>query len=296
MSESGSQRRAGFPTGGQRRTGIPMRARLGPLWFVVLAFGVSTRVGASVLTLSGSSTLTITPFFPANAPPLAFSMNTSAVPVQVSSGGGGFTEPAGLFTGSAAVPTALFTAVPAIVGFTLVNLSNGPMALAPGAGGGGHGAGILRAGGGFGGPGPLAGTAVVNLFGLIPVQIPLSVIGATGGEHSRTTQQPAGFTFSMQGTGWTTGAVTVISSTYAGSLVFTNPVTFAGFDNRTAAHRGTLQLISPFRVIAFGVQNGAHPGLAVQTLVFTTPEPGTLLLLGSGFAGLALYARRRRRS
>jgi hypothetical protein len=73
----------------------------------------------------------------------------------------------------------------------------------------------------------------------------------------------------------------------------TNTVINVGYDNRDAAHNGVIQLISPFKVITNAAGN--LPGLATQTLTFATPEPGTLLLLGSGALGLALYGRRKMR-
>jgi N-acetylglucosamine kinase-like BadF-type ATPase len=38
---------------------------------------------------------------------------------------------------------------------------------------------------------------------------------------------------------------------------------------------------------------GTLPGFAIQALTFATPEAGTLVLLGTGAIGLALYGRRR---
>ena len=73
----------------------------------------------------------------------------------------------------------------------------------------------------------------------------------------------------------------------------TNSVTFVGYDNRTPGHAGVLLLISPFKVITNAAGN--LPGLATQTLTFLVPEPGTLLLLGSGVVGLALHGLRRMR-
>jgi hypothetical protein len=63
-----------------------------------------------------------------------------------------------------------------------------------------------------------------------------------------------------------------------------------GFDNRTAGGVGTLQLVSPTSV---GL--GALGSLAsISTLTFSTPEPGTLVLLGLGLAVLGAGARRNR--
>ncbi len=260
-------------------------------WFLAAALAAlpASQASASVLTLTGGS-LTISVSGPLGSPfPVAFPLNSPGIPIAVSSGVGGFTEPAGIFTGTMALPTGLFTGVPVVSGFTIANVSNGAKAVGvPGAAGPRLGD-ILRAGGGLGGPGPLAGTILVNVLGLFNLSIPLSVIGNTGATLSVFS---GGISIIAQGTGWTTGPVTL-----TGLVLGTSPpLTFAGFDNRTAGHAGTLQLISPFKVITIGTGAGNLGGLAVQTLTFgAVPEPGTLLLLGAGIVGLAFHGLRRMR-
>jgi len=121
------------------------------------SLGFSVGAHAAIVTLTGSTLgIKLGPI-----PTIDFA-ESGPVPVAVSSGGGSFTEPAGLFTGSVALPTALFTGVALIDGFTLAGVANGTKFVAQSAVGGGHGTGptggLLRAGGGLGGPGPLAGT------------------------------------------------------------------------------------------------------------------------------------------
>jgi hypothetical protein len=250
---------------------------------VATLLGAATRAGASLLTLTGGSLgIAI-----GSLPPAGFPLNVSAVPVSITSAGG-FTEPASLFTGDLNLPTSLFTGVALISDLTLGNVANATKVVAPGAAGGGHASGVLRAGGGLGGPGPLAGTAFLNVLALVNMAIPLSPIGNTGDSY----QLLAGtLVITLVGTGWTTAPVTLTGLTTDG----VNTVTVAGYDNRTAAHDGVVRLVSPFKLITNAAGN--LPGFAVQTLTFAggVPEPGTLALLGAAAAALASWGWRRRR-
>jgi hypothetical protein len=248
---------------------------------VAAALGVAQGSGASLVTLVGGSLgISI-----GSLPPAGFALNVSAVPLSVSSGGGSFTEPASLFTGTLDLPTSLFTGVPLINDLTLANVANSTKFVAQGAVGGGHAGGVLRAGGGLGGPGPLGGTVFLNVLALVNMAILLSPVGNTG---DSTVLSAGSLLITLVGTGWTTAAVTLTGVTTAG----VNTVTFAGYDNRTPGHVGVVQLVSPFKVITNAAGN--LPGFALQTLTFV-PEPGTLALLGAGVAGLAWLGWRRRR-
>jgi hypothetical protein len=258
--------------------------RLLPVLALSASIGLPSAAGASLLTLSGSRLeIGISGWFP----PIAFPQNGSGTLVSVSSGAGSFTEPAGLFTGNVALPTALFTGVALIHRIFIGNLSNGTKTVAPGAGGGGHASQILRGGGLLGGPGPLGGTMFINVLGLSNLAVPL-VVGNTGASTDATF---GSLGISVRGTGWTTGVVTVTGVTTNG----VNTVQFGGYDNRTAAHNGVVQLVSPFKVTTNVVGN--LPGLAVQTLTFSgaIPEPASLVLLATAAAALAALGRRRRR-
>jgi hypothetical protein len=255
----------------------------------VVAVGLATSANASVLTLVGSMGIGI-----GALPPVTFPNNASPT-VTVSSGNGSFTEPAGLFTGSVMLPTALFTGVALINGLTIGNFANGTKTInTAGAIAGPRTVDVIRPGNGaLGGEGPLLGTAFVNVLGLFNLAVPLSAIGSNGA----STYVIAGtLAVTAVATGWTTGTVMltgVTTATPGGNNI--NTVTFQGYDNRTPGHNGVIQVISPFKVITNAAGN--LPGIALQTLTFfgAVPEPGTLLLIGSGVAGLAILGRKRLR-
>jgi hypothetical protein len=278
-----------------------MRRRIRSLFVSILfCIALADPSSAALLTLSGSS-LTIKV---AALDPLTF-FQDSAVLVPVASANGGFTEPAGVFTGTAMLPTGC-PGVCLTNGFTVANLSNLTKTIAPGALGGGQATGIVRPGGGMGGPGPLLGDAIINVLGLFNLVIPLDVVGSTGADAMVVAGT---LVVSAFGTGWTTGAVTITGiTTFVATTPFgyngmnVNTVTFGalGFDNRTPGHNGVIGLVSPFKVVTNAAGN--FPGYALQTLVFSggVPEPGTLVLLGTAVAalalrGLAMQRRSRRR-
>ena len=198
--------------------------------------------------------------------------------INVSSGHGSFTEIPGIFgPATLSLPVTLFTGVAQISGISLSGFGNGTKtvncAVAP-----------CTATGG------LVGVMHVNILQLFNLQIPLSVVGQTG---ASTVNGASGIFITVIGQGWTASVATVtgVTATTPGTAVI-NTVVSVGSDNRTAGHGGTLVLVTGFQVITNVV--GTLPGFAVQTLTFV-PEAGTLLLLGSGAVGLALYGRRRMR-
>ena len=173
------------------------------------------------------------------------------------------------------IPASLFTGVGQISGLTLGGFGNGSKFF---------NANLGTATGG------LAGSAFVNILQLFNLTIPLSVVGQAG---ASTIANAMGITITVIGQGWTTGTATVtgVTATTPSTAVI-NTVFATGSDNRTAGHAGTVTLVTGFQAITNVA--GTLPGFAIQSLTFV-PEPGTLLLLGSAVAGLAILGRRRMR-
>lgn len=86
------------------------------------------------------------------------------------------------------------------------------------------------------------------------------------------------------------------TSTGTGMEVVRNTVNFGGMKNlASSAVGGTVTMISATRVNTGPLQQGIIPGVFKQTFKFV-PEPGTVLLLVSGAAGLVALGRRRMKS
>jgi hypothetical protein len=147
-------------------------------------------------------------------------------------------------------------------------------------------------GGGLGGPCGLGGTANALVGGgpflVVPFVNPAGTQGiGLGGQ----------LTFGIYGSYidaqiWTTGQVPVTVggatlTTENGALIFTT-----GYDNRTPGGNGTVQLVSPSGLMS--TLGGNLPQFATLTLDFV-PEPGELLLMGSGIASLVLLGLMRMR-
>jgi len=138
-------------------------------------------------------------------------------------------------------------------------------------------------GGGIGGAMGLVGTIFVrvNAFVIIPVNLSTALIGQGGPFIT------PGASISGDAGVWTTGTAVVVATTDTPSA------TGVSTSFTTQGTNSPLTLVTPSFVNAF-------TGLAFLPL-FTTftldnitiPEPGTLLLLASGVAGLTLVGRRR---
>jgi hypothetical protein len=264
-----------------------------------LALGVSGGAGAAELTLTGG----VLGISIGALPPITFGCKNNTVPtdpvcptpivltVTNPGAGGGFTEPADVFTGSVMLPTSLFTGVALIDGLTIGNFANSQKTIGTDGAAGPRTTSVIRAGGNLGGPGALAGGAFVNVLGLFNLAVPLNVIGNT---NASTAVVAGSLSVTVAGTGWTTGAITISNiTTEPVPEQVENTVTNAGYDNRNGNGTGIVQLISAFHVTTNAAGN--LPGLATQTLTFSAPEPGQILLVGAALGTLALIARRRTR-
>ena len=254
-----------------------------------LALGIASSAHATVRPVVGQLSIILAPG--SSLPPITFT--GSGVSLVNGSGAGAhassFTIGSGVFSGIQFAPVT-DPALSMTIGELKASVFNFPGSFAGLSGGGG------------GGPMALAGAAILCLYGpcapFIPnLSIPLTInAGATGVGVGGTILQPGGFSVTVIAAPWTQGTATV-SSILAPMSVFTlmgfghGPATLTSTTNQPS---GVIQLVTPIDIrtsLSFLPQ---IPSFAVMQL-HLVPEPGTLLLLGSGVAGLAMLGRRRPR-
>ena len=229
-------------------------------WFVLVA--------VAALALAGQAQAAPTPFTGSLAvqigtlPPIGL----SASGVGNYSGGGTFTLPANVFATVASVPVTDPGAFP-IAGVRADVTNNAGSFVA--------GAGVMG----------LRGTANVCLFSacsgaIANVDVPFTVAGTRGiGIGGGPIVVGGLVNVTVQGAPWTAGTATTLTS-------MGGTVTQMGF-----VSGDSIRLVSP---VVINTNIGASPTLpafAILDLTFV-PEPGTLLLLASGVAGLAVLGRK----
>ena len=110
---------------------------------------------------------------------------------------------------------------------------------------------------------------------------------------------------SMKGAPWTVKTVTAFDqiTTTIGTNKTTISITFKGFAHgpesmttSTAALSGVVQMVTPVQIVTnLSLGSSAKLGGSVSLLIHFIPEPGLLMLLGSGVVGLAFLGSRRMR-
>ena len=234
---------------------------------------------ASVLPATGVIGLQIATLSPILVPPAS-----PPVPILVNgSNGGGHLN-------SFAISAGQFSTVGLVVPITdpaVVNTIGGIVGTAINASGGfaGGSAGPL------GGIMPIAGFAKVCLFGpcsaaVQNLAVPLTPVGQGGIAFVN-----AAVKITVVGSPWTIGTVPVGTVTQMGFVHGPGTLT-----SSTAQPSGVVTLVSPLFVsTSLATSFPVVPAFAFFQLHFV-PEPGTMLLLGSGIAGLVLIGRSRKQS
>ena len=140
--------------------------------------------------------------------------------------------------------------------------------------------------------------------------VPTTVNGVPGsgviglGEGGLITVGDGTIAISMTGAPWTVKTVTAMDqiTTMLGNTTFTI-VTAKGFAHApssgttsTAELSGVVQMVTPVQIVTnLSLGSSAKLGGSVSLLIHFIPEPGLLMLLGSGVVGLALLGSRRMR-
>jgi len=217
----------------------------------------------------------------------------SGTGVNFASNGAAFTIPAAAFTANVTGPVGFTPNASANSIYTIrtvTNSSSNPGSFS-----------------GTAGSGPYTGTmgsgsSVLVELGIVPLPmvfgslvLPVNV-GSPGTVTAMAGVLANNVTVTVIASGWTTGMITVSDQTVsAPTATIASSATATGTNSLTASG-GSITLVTPFLILIRGASVENRAGYAVLTLNFSNkiPEPGTLLLLGSGVAGLAFLGRRKR--
>jgi len=106
------------------------------------------------------------------------------------------------------------------------------------------------------------------------------------------------FRISVVNQPWTLGTATGINQTVSGGFITLSESGFvhgaSSNNSSTATESGVVQLITPQQVYTSGIAgNSQQLTLFTQMTIHFIPEPGLLLLIGSGVVGLGLLGRSR---
>jgi len=246
-----------------------MRKLLGVLAAGFIAMGVAGQAHAVALPFTGSIGVIVAGLDPVVLP---------GAGTAIVNGSGG----AGHLTGLT-IPASPF----ATTGFVLPVTDPGAFPIAGLQATAHNGTGVFGGvgGAGFGGVMPIIGAAKVCLFGpcsaaAANVAVPLSNVGAGG-----VAFVAAAVNVTVIGAPWTTGTAAVGTVTQMGGV---SPL------SNTGAPSGSITLVTPIFISTNIGASAVLPGFGVLNLHFV-PEPGTLMLLGSGIAAIGVYGRSRMR-
>ena len=142
---------------------------------------------------------------------------------------------------------------------------------------------------GLGGAMPINGAAKICLFGtcgaaVSNLSVPLTVVGQGG-----VALVTGAVNLTVIGAPWTTGTAAIGTAFTAMGFVH-GPASNGA--SSAANGSGAVQLVTPIFVSTNIGASAIVPGFGILKLHFV-PEPGTLMLLGSGIAGLVAFGRSR---
>ncbi len=205
----------------------------------------------------------------------------------VTFGGGAFTLPAGVFVANSTSPvgfTANATPNSIYTIRTITNSSSNAGSFSGSSGVMGSGSNVTV---------ELGIVPLPNVFGslVLPVNV-----GSPGSVVATASILANAVTVTVIAASWTTGMITVSDQTVSAPTATTASSATATGTNSLTANGGSITLVTPFLILIRGAATENRAGYAQLQLTFSNvvPEPGTLLLLGAGVAGLAVVGRRKR--